>query len=153
MPACCRSTRSSKTASAGRACASTTARSPLNSSSPSAPRRPQRSAPNKPTYSNAGVPQHVIQKLLGHASPRMTARYAQIHDHTNRDAFERYCAQRVNTAGEHLDYEPDALTADAEWVKHNLARIRDSLSNGYCGRPLQQNCPHTNACLTCPDFQ
>ncbi len=102
---------------------------------------------------NAGVPQHVIQKLLGHASPRMTARYAQIHDHTIRDAFERYCAQRVNTAGEHLDYEPDALTADAEWVKHNLARIRDSLSNGYCGRPPQQNCPHPNACLTCPDFQ
>ncbi len=25
---------------------------------------------------NAGVPQHVIQKLLGHSSPRMTARYA-----------------------------------------------------------------------------
>ena len=102
---------------------------------------------------NAGVPQHVMQKLLGHASPRMTARYAQLHDHTIRDAFERYCAQRVNTAGEHLDYEPDALTADAEWVKHNLARIRDSLPNGYCGRPPQQNCPHPNACLTCPDFQ
>ncbi len=48
---------------------------------------------------NAGVPQHVIQKLLGHASPRMTARYAQIHDSTVRDAFERYCHQRVNTAG------------------------------------------------------
>ena len=102
---------------------------------------------------NAGVPQHVIQKLLGHASPRMTARYAQIHDHTVRDAFQHYCAQRVNTQGQHLDYEPDALTADAEWVKHNLARIRDSLPNGYCGRPPQQNCPHPNACLTCPDFQ
>jgi len=102
---------------------------------------------------NAGVPQHVIQKLLGHASPRMTARYAQIHDHTVRDAFERYCAQRVNTAGDHLDFEPDALTADAEWVKHNVARIRDSLPNGYCGRPPQQDCPHPNACLTCPDFQ
>ena len=49
---------------------------------------------------NAGVPQHVIQKLLGHASPRMTARYAQIHDQTVRDAFDRYCQQRVNTAGE-----------------------------------------------------
>lgn len=102
---------------------------------------------------NAGVPQHVIQKLLGHASPRMTARYAQIYDRTVRDAFERYCAERVNTAGEHLNYEPDALTADAEWVKHNLARIRDSLPNGYCGRPPQQQCPHPNACLTCPDFQ
>ncbi len=102
---------------------------------------------------NAGVPQHVIQKLLGHASPRMTARYAQIHDHTIRDAFEVYCAQRVNTAGERLDFDPDALTADAEWVKHNLGRVRDSLPNGYCGRPPQQHCPHPNACLTCPDFQ
>ena len=102
---------------------------------------------------NAGVPQHVIQKLLGHASPRMTARYAQIHDHTVRDAFKNYCAQRVNNAGDHLDFDPDALTADAEWVKHNLARVRDSLPNGYCGRPPQQHCPHPNACLTCPDFQ
>jgi integrase len=102
---------------------------------------------------NAGVPQHVIQKLLGHASPRMTARYAQIHDDTVRDAFERYCHQRVNTAGDAVTYDPDATTADAEWVKHNLSRVRDSLPNGYCGRPPQQDCPHPNACLTCPDFQ
>ena len=102
---------------------------------------------------NAGVPQHVIQRLLGHASPRMTARYAQIHDHTVRDAFERYCAQRINTSGHAVPYDPDALTADAEWAKHNLSRVRDSLPNGYCGRPPQQDCPHPNACLTCPDFQ
>ena len=102
---------------------------------------------------NAGVPQHVIQRLLGHASPRMTARYAQIHDHTVRDAFQHYCAQRVDTTGELVPYDPDALTADAEWAKHNLARVRDSLPNGYCGRPPQQHCPHPNACLTCPDFQ
>jgi integrase len=102
---------------------------------------------------NSGVPQHVIQKLLGHASPRMTARYAQIHDSTVRDAFERYCHQRINTAGEAVPYDPDAATADAEWAKHNLSRISDSLPNGYCGRPPQQDCPHPNACLTCPDFQ
>lgn len=102
---------------------------------------------------NAGVPQHVIQKLLGHASPRMTARYAEIHDSTIRDAFETYCQQRVNTNGTAVPYDPDHATADAEWAKHNLARVRDSLPNGYCGRPPQQDCPHPNACLTCPDFQ
>lgn len=102
---------------------------------------------------NAGVPQHVIQKLLGHASPRMTARYAEIHDSTIRDAFESYCHQRVNTTGNTVPYDPDHATADAEWAKHNLSRIRDSLPNGYCGRPPQQDCPHPNACLTCPDFQ
>ena len=102
---------------------------------------------------NSGVPEHVVQKLLGHKSAEMTARYAHLHDTTLREAFDRYCEQRVNIAGELLDYDPDSPTADAEWVKHNLARIRDTLPNGYCGRPPQQDCPHPNACLTCPDFQ
>lgn len=102
---------------------------------------------------NSGVPQHVVQKLLGHASPHMTARYARIHDTTIREAFDHYQSQRVNIAGQTLGYDPDAPTAAAEWVKHNLSRIQDSLPNGYCGRPPQQDCPHPNACLTCPGFQ
>src|SRR5450755_3684142 len=40
---------------------------------------------------NSGVPQHVIQRLLGHASPTMTAVYAHLHDSTIRAEFERYC--------------------------------------------------------------
>ena len=102
---------------------------------------------------NSGVPQHVVQKLLGHASPHMTSHYAKIHDTTIREAFDRYQAQRVNISGEPISYDPGAPTASAEWVKHNLNRIRDSLPNGYCARPAQQDCPHPNACLTCPDFQ
>ena len=102
---------------------------------------------------NSGVPQHVVQKLLGHASPHMTSHYAQIHDTTIREAFDRYQAQRVNISGEKIGYDPDSPAASAEWVKHNLNRVRDSLPNGYCGRPAQQDCPHPNACLTCPDFQ
>ena len=94
-----------------------------------------------------------MQKLLGHASPHMTAHYARVHDTTIREAFDRYQRQRVNIAGQIIGYDPDAPTAAAEWVKHNLSRIRDSLPNGYCGRPPQQDCPHPNACLTCPDFQ
>ena len=102
---------------------------------------------------NAGVPQHVVQKVLGHASPGMTAVYAQLHDTTIRTAFDRYQQQRVDIAGRLLDFDPDAPTAEAEWIKHNLARVQASLPNGYCGRPPQQDCPHPNACLTCPDFQ
>ena len=102
---------------------------------------------------NSGVPQHVVQRLLGHASPHMTSHYAKIHDATIREAFDRYQAQRINISGEPIGYDPDAPTASAEWVKHNLNRVRDSLPNGYCGRPAQQDCPHPNACLTCPDFQ
>jgi hypothetical protein len=91
--------------------------------------------------------------MLGHASPNMTGHYAHVHDSTIRDEFDRYHAQRVNVAGDRIDYDAQAPTASAEWVKHNLNRVRDSLPNGYCGRPPQQDCPHPNACLTCPDFQ
>lgn len=59
----------------------------------------------------------------------------------------------MDIAGQRIDFDPGAPTADAEWIKHNLARIQASLPNGYCGRPPQQDCPHPNACLTCPDFQ
>jgi len=102
---------------------------------------------------NSGVPQHVVQKVLGHASPQMTARYATIHDTTVRAAFDDYQQRRVDIHGHRLDFDPGAVTADAEWVKHNLARVQATLPNGYCGRPPQQHCPHPNACLTCPDFQ
>jgi hypothetical protein len=83
----------------------------------------------------------------------MTSHYAKIHDATIRAEFDRYQAQRVNISGETIGYDPGSPAASAEWVKHNLNRVRDSLPNGYCGRPAQQDCPHPNACLTCPDFQ
>lgn len=102
---------------------------------------------------NKGVPQHVVQKLLGHASPLMTARYANLHDTTVRQAFDDYQQRRVDVQGHRLDFDPAAPTAEAEWIKHSLARVQASLPNGYCRRPPQQNCPHPNACLTCPDFQ
>ncbi len=37
-------------------------------------------------------------------------------------------------------------------MKENLGRATMALPNGYCGLPLQQSCPHANACLTCPVF-
>ena len=44
---------------------------------------------------NSGVPQHVVQKLLGHASPHMTAHYARVHDTTIRAAFDDYCSRSL----------------------------------------------------------
>jgi hypothetical protein len=102
---------------------------------------------------NAGVPQHIVQRVLGHASPGMTAVYAQLHDSTIRAKFDRSQQLRVDIAGEVLAFDPNSPTAAAEWIKLNLSRVQASLPNGYCGRPPQQDCPHPNACLTCPDFQ
>jgi len=60
---------------------------------------------------NQGVPQHVVQRLLGHSSPQMTATYARLHDTTVRQAFEAWCATRVNIDGERLPFDPGALNA------------------------------------------
>ena len=67
----------------------------------------------------------------------MVSVYAQLHDSTVRDAFERYQKTRVNIEGDLLSYDPKAQTAQAEWVKFNLGRVMASLPNGYCGRPPQ----------------
>jgi integrase len=63
---------------------------------------------------NSGVPQHVIQRLLCHASPEMTGFYAHLHDTTIRAEFERYCQTRVDIEGRLLGFDPAAATADAE---------------------------------------
>lgn len=120
---------------------------------------PVRAAPHQLRHSlgtrllNSGVPQPVVQRLLGHQSPLMTNVYAILLDETLREQLQRYWATRVDFEGRLLGFDPSSPTADAEWLKHNLARVAGSLPNGYCGRPPQQNCPHPNACLTCPDFQ
>ena len=90
---------------------------------------------------NTGVPQHVIQRLLGHASPQMTARYAALCDTTVRAAFDDYCQQRVNLTGEHIAYDPDALTAQAEWTTHNMTRVHTSLPNGLLRTPTTTALP------------
>ena len=44
---------------------------------------------------NNGVPQHIVQRYLGHESPEMTMVYAHIHDQTLRKEIEKYYENRV----------------------------------------------------------
>jgi hypothetical protein len=100
---------------------------------------------------NNEVSMHTVQRLLDHASPEMTAHYATIKDQTLRHEWERY-QQRINIHGELIPLDRDGPLSDAAWAKENLARAKQTLPNGYCGLPLQQSCPHPNACLTCDSF-
>ena len=100
---------------------------------------------------NVGVPEHVIQRLFGHASADMTARYARLHDTTLRQAFDDYCQRRVKS-WRSARLRCRRADRDAEWVKHHLGRSGEPAER-LSGRPPQQDCPHPNACLTCPDFQ
>ncbi|WP_413769008.1 tyrosine-type recombinase/integrase [Rhodococcus pyridinivorans] len=99
---------------------------------------------------NNDVPQEVVRKILDHTSTEMTAHYARLHDTTVRDHWER--ARKVDIHGHTVPIADDSPLADAAWTKHHLARATMALPNGYCGLPLQQSCPHSNACLTCAVF-
>ena len=102
------------------------------------------------TLINNDVPQHVVQKILDHDSPEMTAHYARLSDTTVRRHWE--AARKVNTQGETVTIDPKGPLAEAAWAKHRLGQATQALPNGYCGLPLVKTCEHANACLTCPLF-
>jgi len=99
---------------------------------------------------NRDVPQEVVRVLLDHESTQMTAHYARITDQTVRRRWEQ--ATRVNIKGERVDLDPDGPLAQAQWAKTRYGIATQTLPHGYCGLPVQKNCPHANACLTCPVF-
>jgi integrase len=99
---------------------------------------------------NRDVPQHVVQKILDHDSPEMTAHYARLSDKTVREHWEK--ARKVSATGQPVQISPDAPLGDAAWTKHQISRATQALPNGYCQLPVVKTCPHANACLTCPMF-
>jgi len=99
---------------------------------------------------NRDVPQEVVRRILDHDSPQMTAHYARLHDTTVRRHWE--AARKVDINGRGVDIDHDGPLAEAAWAKQRLGRATQALPNGFCGLPVQQTCPHANACLTCPMF-
>ena len=98
------------------------------------------------TSFNRDVPQHVVQKILDHDSPEMTAHYACLSDKTVRDHWER--ARKVNAQGQPVQISPSGPLAEAAWAKHHLSRATQALPNGYCQLPLVKTCPHANSCFS-----
>src|SRR5579859_6905607 len=103
-----------------------------------------------PTSLNRDVPQHVVQKILDHESPLMTAHYARLSDKTVRQHWQK--ARKVNAQGQPVKISPDGPLGDAAWSKQRLSRATQALPNGYCELPMVRTCPHANSCLTCPMF-
>jgi hypothetical protein len=88
--------------------------------------------------------------LMDHESTQMTSHYAKITDQTVRRHWEK--ATKVNIKGERVALDPAGPLAQAQWAKTRYGMATQTLSNGYCGLPVQKSCPHANACLTCPVF-
>ncbi|HEY5986938.1 MAG TPA: tyrosine-type recombinase/integrase [Streptosporangiaceae bacterium] len=99
---------------------------------------------------NRDVPQHVVQKILDHDSPAMTAHYARLSDKTVRKHWDK--ARKVGATGQPVQISPDGPLGDAAWAKQQLSRATQALPNGYCQLPMVKTCPHANSCLTCPMF-
>ena len=76
----------------------------------------------------------------------MTSHYAKITDQTVRRHWEQ--ATKVNINGERVTLEPGGLLDQAQWAKTRYGMATQTLSNGYCGLPIQKSCPHANAPLT-----
>lgn len=102
---------------------------------------------------NGGVPQHIVQRYLGHESPNMTAVYAHIFDQTMKEEIAKFQGKVVNVAGQVVEsITPEVETAELEWFKRNIQA--QALPNGSCALPtISQGCPHANACLTCTHFR
>jgi integrase len=106
---------------------------------------------------NNGVPQHIIQRYLGHQTPDMTSVYAYIFDETLRKKIEKYHESTVvNFQGETVDLEETILSSndDLEWFKKNVQAR--ALEHGYCARPkLLGDCDISgfDGCYNCPHWR
>ena len=98
---------------------------------------------------NKDVPQHVVQKILDHDSPLMTAHYARLSDKTIREHWEK--ARKVNAAGQPVQISPDGPLGDAAWAKQQLSRATQALPNGYCQLPVGEDLPARQRVPDLPD--
>ena len=95
---------------------------------------------------NANVPVHVVQRYLGHLSPKMTMHYSKTLRETHEREFLRH--KKITADGSDLDLDPRDLFALIELDK----RTDRVLPNGLCMLPPRQACNRGNACLTCDKF-
>jgi len=101
---------------------------------------------------NNGVPQHIVQRYLGHESPEMTARYTFIHDQTMKEEYAKFRGKVVDVTGNVVEENSSVDSNDFQWFKKNV--LAQALPNGKCALPLVAgDCPHANACLTCVHFR
>ena len=104
---------------------------------------------------NNGVPQHILQKLLGHESSEMTSRYAHIYDETLRKELDRFHQNRtIDITGQIVELELESDSQDLKWFTKEISAI--ALPNGYCGRPkMLGDCDIAGdvGCYICPHFR
>lgn len=95
---------------------------------------------------NDGVPIHVVQRYLGHASPEMTLRYAATLAATAEAEFLRH--KKIGAHGTQIAISP----SDVYDMTQLSSRTDRVLPNGVCLLPPLKSCDKGNACLSCGHF-
>jgi integrase len=100
---------------------------------------------------NDDVPLEVISRLLGHATVRLTERYARKRAAELRKELERVAHRRktVDYQGRAVKGDPHANDPEAQMVRKGIRG--QTLPVGGCGRlVVLGECNYANKCLTCP---
>jgi integrase len=100
---------------------------------------------------NAGMSLQALMSLLGHSSPEMTIRYAQLASPTLRAAYD----QAVGKLRRRIPVAPviagTVVPDQVEWLRSEMLKTR--VAHGYCSRDLAaEACTYANICETCPSF-
>jgi len=89
--------------------------------------------------------------LLGHASPEMTMRYAQLASPTLRAAYDQAIGKlrrRIPVAPVINGY---AIPNNVDWLRSEMLKTR--VAHGYCSRDLAaEACAYANICETCSNY-
>ena len=100
---------------------------------------------------NAGMSLQALMNLLGHSSPEMTMRYAQLASPTLRIAYD----QAVGKLRRRIPIAPviggRAIPHNIDWLRSEMLKTR--VAHGYCSRDLAaEACSYANICETCSNF-
>ena len=100
---------------------------------------------------NAGMSLQALMSLLGHSSPEMTIRYAQLASPTLRAAYD----QAIGKLRRRIPVAPviagKVVPNEVEWLRSEMLKTR--VAHGYCSRDLAADaCTYANICETCPSF-
>lgn len=100
---------------------------------------------------NAGMTLQALMQLLGHSSPEMTMRYAQLSSPTLRAAYD----QAIGKLRRRIPVAPvingHAVPDDVEWIRSEMLKTR--VAHGHCSRDLAaEACAYANICETCSNF-
>ena len=100
---------------------------------------------------NRDVPQHVVQKILDHDSPLMTALYARLSDKTVREHWEK--ARKVNAEGQPVQISPGGPLGDAAWAKRAALPRHPGAPERLLPAAPGQNLPACELLFDLPDVR